>query len=59
MEIIEAIEKGDIEVVKQHLAAGTDVNAKNNFDMTPLDVAEKIPLDSAKSPAIADLLRKR
>ena len=30
MEITEAIEKGDIEVVKQHLAAGADVNANWN-----------------------------
>ena len=28
IELIEAIEKGDIEAVKQHLAAGADVNAK-------------------------------
>ena len=28
--IHEAAERGDIETVKQHLAAGTDVNAKND-----------------------------
>ena len=27
---------GDIEAIKQHLAAGTDVNAKNGFGTTPL-----------------------
>ena len=27
---------GNIEAVKQHLTAGTDVNAKNDFGVTPL-----------------------
>ena len=27
---------GNIEAVKQHLAAGTDVDAKDNYDYTPL-----------------------
>ncbi|MDP6735717.1 MAG: ankyrin repeat domain-containing protein, partial [Nitrospinaceae bacterium] len=31
--------KGDIEAVKQHLAAGTDVNAKDWFENTPLHLA--------------------
>ena len=31
-----AVEKGNIEVIKQHLAAGTDVNARDNISMTPL-----------------------
>ncbi|MGB0550949.1 MAG: ankyrin repeat domain-containing protein, partial [Limisphaerales bacterium] len=35
MSIHEAALEGNIEVVKQHLAAGTDVNAKNE-GMTPL-----------------------
>ena len=30
---------GNIEAVKQHLAAGTDVNAKNQFGETPLHLA--------------------
>ena len=30
---------GNIEAVKQHLADGTDVNAKNNFESTPLHSA--------------------
>jgi ankyrin repeat protein len=32
----DAVEKGEIEVLKQHLAAGTDVNARDNISMTPL-----------------------
>ena len=31
-----AAELGNIEAVKQHLAAGTDVNAKNDWNGTPL-----------------------
>ena len=34
--IHDAAEKGNLEAVKQHLAAGTDVNAKDRFDGTPL-----------------------
>ena len=34
--IHDAAEDGNIEVVKQHLAAGTDVNAKNDSGVTPL-----------------------
>ena len=34
--IHEAIKEGDIEAVKQHLATGTDVNAKDNNGQTPL-----------------------
>ena len=40
--IHEAAEAGNIEVVKQHLAAGTDVNAKNEWgdgESTPLHYA--------------------
>jgi len=39
MKLIEAIEKGDIEAVKQHIAAGTDVNAKDRYGATPLHIA--------------------
>ena len=39
IELIEAIEKGDIEAVKQHLAAGTDVNAQNLNGFYPLTSA--------------------
>ena len=48
---------GDIEAIKQHLAAGTDVNAKNvsgqHQGYAPLDVAIKYGRTE-----IADLLRK-
>ena len=45
--------EGNIEAVKQHLAAGADVNANNRFDSTPLDWAI-----TSKQTEIADLLRK-
>ena len=44
---------GNIEAVKQHIAAGTDVNAKDKSGNTPLDYAV-----SRKHPETADLLRK-
>ena len=31
-----AIKKGNIEAVKQHLAAGTDVNTKDKIGFSPL-----------------------
>ena len=34
--IHKAAEEGNIEVVEQHLAAGVDVNAKDQNDVTPL-----------------------
>ena len=38
--LLDAAEKGNIEAVKQHLAAGTDVNAKDAWDgETPLHKA--------------------
>jgi len=37
--IHEAAKKGNIEAIKQHLAAGTDVNAKDKFGGTPLHAA--------------------
>ena len=37
--IHEAAAKGNIEAVKQHLAAGTDVNAKNGERCAPLHLA--------------------
>ena len=36
MSIYEAAKKGNIKLVKQHLAAGTDVNAKDDRGWTPL-----------------------
>ena len=47
--IHDATKKGNIEAVQQHLAAGTDVNAKGADGKTPLDSADG---------EIADLLRK-
>ncbi len=35
----DAARKGNIEAVKQHLAAGTDVEAKDNWGSTPLSRA--------------------
>ena len=37
--IHDAVEKGNIEAVKQHIAAGTDVNAKDEDGGTPLHYA--------------------
>ena len=37
--IYNAANDGNIEAVQQHLAAGTDVNAKNDFGSTPLIAA--------------------
>ena len=36
VDIHKAAELGNIEVVKQHIAAGTDVNAKGEYGKTPL-----------------------
>ena len=44
-----ACDKGNIEAVKQHLAAGTDVNAKDVVGKTLLDLT---------NPETAGLLRK-
>ena len=40
--IHEAAEDGNIEAVKQHLAAGTDVNAENIREQTPLHSAIRV-----------------
>ena len=37
--ILDAAKAGDIETVKQHLAAGTDVDAKDKYGRTPLHLA--------------------
>ena len=37
--LLNAAREGNIEAVKQHLAAGTDVNAKDKLDRTPLHQA--------------------
>jgi len=50
---------GNIEAVKQHLAAGADVNAKDEGGKTPLDRAsEAAPLNRAMTTEAAALLRK-
>ena len=36
LNIWEAAEQGNIEAVKQHLDAGSEVNAKNDYGVTPL-----------------------
>ena len=51
--IHDAVNEGNIEAVKQHIAAGTDVNAKTNAGMTPLSLANVFDRTE-----IADLLRK-
>ena len=39
--LLDAAEKGNIEAVKQHLAAGADVNAKSERGRTPLHNAAR------------------
>ena len=39
--IHEAAKEGNIEAVKQHLAAGTDVNAEDEFGFTPLHITTR------------------
>ena len=51
--IHEAAKKGNIEAVKQHLASGADVNAKDNRGSTPIDYSIV-----NKQPETANLLRK-
>jgi len=60
--IFAATSQGNIEAVKEHLADGSDVNAKDGVGRTPLDRAEEDFLDSSELKAakkeIAALLRK-
>ena len=49
VDIWEAARTGNIEAVKQHIAAGADVNAKDAAGNTPLDLT---------NTEIADLLRE-
>ena len=53
VDIHDAAALGNIEAVKQHLAAGADVNAKDDDGYTPLDYA--VPAGKEET---ADLLRK-
>ena len=55
MSIHDAALKGNIEAVKQHLAAGTDVNAK--ADMAPEVVLESCHISVAECVGL-DLLKK-
>ena len=57
--IWDAAADGNTEAVKQHLAAGVDVNAKDEGGKTPLDRAsEAAPLSRAMTTEAAALLRK-
>ena len=56
--IHDAARTGRIEAVKQHLIAGTDVNAKANDGTTPLDVATHPDNPNKNKAEIANLLRK-
>ena len=40
--LLDAAEKENIEAVKQHLATGTDVNAKGKIGITPLHAAATV-----------------
>ena len=53
VDIHQAAREGNIEVVKQHIDAGTDVNAKDENSLTPLDRAIQ-----RKKTKTADILRK-
>ena len=64
--IHEAAEVGNIEAIKQHIAAGTDVNAKQPNGKTPLDLAiasdarknDKRDQINVQGSQLAELLRK-
>ena len=65
--INDAIDEGNIEAVKQHLAAGADVNAKDSVRWTPLhhaafegykEIAELLIAKGADVNAKDDRLRK-
>ena len=49
----QAVAVGNIEAVKQHLAAGADVSVKMSKGMTPLDIVIEL-----RHPESAHLLRK-
>ena len=56
--IHQAVYDGNIKVVKQHLDAGTDVNAESAGGMTPLDLATHPGNPNKNKTEIANLLRK-
>lgn len=56
-----AAERGDLKTVQQHIAYGTDVNAKNSDGWTPLHLAAKkgdLPVVQELLKAGADVSRK-
>ena len=54
-----AAAKGNLDAVNQHLAAGTDVNAKDQKGNTPLDAANYDRKSERKAKLkIAELLRE-
>ena len=64
--IYNAVDRGNIEAIKQHIAAGTDVNVKNEFGWTPLhyaalkgqkEIAELLIAKGADVNAVGDLGR--
>jgi ankyrin repeat protein len=66
LSIHQAAKGGNIEAVKQHLAAGADVNAKNDYGSTPLhsaaafghkEIAELLIAEGADVNAVGDLGR--
>jgi hypothetical protein len=67
-DIHQAGKDGNMKAVKQHLAAGADVNAKNKYGQTPLDLADALAraalfphnpfVHRRKRTETADLLRK-
>jgi ankyrin repeat protein len=51
--LLQSVREGNVKAVKQHLAAGADVNAKDDDGKTPLNWAIRYNLTKT-----ADLLRK-
>jgi ankyrin repeat protein len=51
-----AVGRGNIEAVKQHLAAGTDVNAKDKKGFTPLHKVGSGRINRGRNKEVAELL---
>ena len=54
--IHEAVREGNIEAIKQHIAAGVDVNAKDKYGMTPLHNAVGNGLHKGHKEAVEQLI---